>query len=380
MCRFCKCFRLILRFKPRFCEKEVVTVLECWFLLSVLERRFQSFASMLLTPAVVLMIPFLSGCPVSNENKTGAVLSRAIYSPCGQTFLSAPEEGPDYSFTGYEKDEALSFLDADARMFNATLCQFNSIDPIDPIGESAYAYARGNPLRYTDPTGRQAEEGQGCPKCPDRGIYQVPEVVVEADLPREDEISVDRRLYDSGQVRVAYVAGLPRSMFLTFPGAELALNPEDTVPRVLILRPMATGALDDAFFEPSDVSPEGVMKAGLGIAKAGMTFFGGVAIKQVSKKVSQETVEKVVQEWAEHGLEHPDKGLHFRRNLGGGVIELGFNKTGRIFVTRASQLLDDATARQVVVIVQHAFYKSDLSSKAYSKTIEKIVKNVKFSK
>ncbi len=82
--------------------------------------------------------------------RSGRVLHRAIYLPFGQAIpleTATPNQNPDYTFTGYEKNDSLSHLDASARNFHPVLGRFNQIDPIDHSGESSYAYAANNPLK-----------------------------------------------------------------------------------------------------------------------------------------------------------------------------------------------------------------------------------------
>ncbi len=69
-------------------------------------------------------------------------------------------ETVDYTFTGYEQDAALDMLDAGARFYNSSLCQFAGVDPVDPAGISSYSYARNNPLNFFDPDGRQDKKAQ----------------------------------------------------------------------------------------------------------------------------------------------------------------------------------------------------------------------------
>ena len=64
-------------------------------------------------------------------------------------------------FTGKERDAETGLDYFKARYFGSALGRFTSPDPIgimkqklfDPQQWNAYAYARNNPLRFTDPTG-----------------------------------------------------------------------------------------------------------------------------------------------------------------------------------------------------------------------------------
>jgi len=90
----------------------------------------------------------------------GEAIYRAKYTPFGETLSESGNlaGGVDYTFTGQELDPALAMLDYGARFYNPRLGRFTGVDPIDPRGESPYAYANNNPLRYIDPSGGQGIE------------------------------------------------------------------------------------------------------------------------------------------------------------------------------------------------------------------------------
>jgi len=66
-------------------------------------------------------------------------------------FGEAIEEGLRYTFTGKEKDTS-GLFHMGARYYQPDLGRFVSADPAG--NGNAYAFARNNPLRYTDPDGR----------------------------------------------------------------------------------------------------------------------------------------------------------------------------------------------------------------------------------
>ncbi len=92
------------------------------------------------------------------NTKAGQIVYRANYLPCGKALPVETEpldQDPSYTFTGYDKDDALSLLDAGARMFDATTCRFTGMDPVIQPSMSSYAYASNNPINYVDPDGRE---------------------------------------------------------------------------------------------------------------------------------------------------------------------------------------------------------------------------------
>jgi RHS repeat-associated protein len=70
-------------------------------------------------------------------------------------------------FTGHEQDDELGLINMRGRMYDPRLGRFLTPDPLiqDPLlGESynRYAYALGNPLKFVDPTGLQADRPPEC--------------------------------------------------------------------------------------------------------------------------------------------------------------------------------------------------------------------------
>ncbi len=94
-------------------------------------------------------------------NEAGEVLRRHDYLPFG-------EEWPERSttdkrlFTGKERDFETGLDYFGARYYRAEIGRFTTVDPAMAVGENLvdpqrwnrYAYVRNNPLRYTDPDGR----------------------------------------------------------------------------------------------------------------------------------------------------------------------------------------------------------------------------------
>jgi len=97
----------------------------------------------------------------------GQVVARHDYFPFGDEPASAPDRAAQ-RFTGAERDRESSMDYFQARYYIQRLGRFTSSDPghaggdpEDPQSWNAYAYARNNPLKFTDPTGRDYEVHYG---------------------------------------------------------------------------------------------------------------------------------------------------------------------------------------------------------------------------
>jgi RHS repeat-associated protein len=71
-------------------------------------------------------------------------------------------------FTGHEDDSEQSLINMKGRMFDPRTGRFLTPDPIvqtpfDGQSYNRYAYVRNNPLRYRDPSGLAADQGEGIP-------------------------------------------------------------------------------------------------------------------------------------------------------------------------------------------------------------------------
>ncbi len=98
-------------------------------------------------------------------NAAGAVVSRHEYEPFGEEWQPVVPPTTARQFTGKERDPETGLDYFGARYYRADLGQFTTVDPFldpsaamgDPQQWNRYAYARGNPLRYTDPNGKWIE-------------------------------------------------------------------------------------------------------------------------------------------------------------------------------------------------------------------------------
>jgi len=75
------------------------------------------------------------------------------YGAYGNASKTGSDDTP-FQYTGRENDGAANLYYYRARYYNPTFAQFNSADPAGlSAGPNAYAYAGGNPISFTDPSG-----------------------------------------------------------------------------------------------------------------------------------------------------------------------------------------------------------------------------------
>ena len=115
------------------------------------------------------------GSPRVLTSQNGIVVNRRDFFPFGEDIavgVGGRSAGMGYGtdtlrqkFTGYERDEETGLDFAQARYYANALGRFMSSDPvvitgermIDPQRINLYAYCRGNPLSFIDPTGAVVE-------------------------------------------------------------------------------------------------------------------------------------------------------------------------------------------------------------------------------
>ena len=100
----------------------------------------------------------------------GKVIERHDYLPFGEECTTGPcaanpgvGAGQPRKFTGKERDPETGLDYFGARYYGSKIGRFTTVDPVytwrdnilDPQRWNRYAYARNNPLRYTDPDGRR---------------------------------------------------------------------------------------------------------------------------------------------------------------------------------------------------------------------------------
>jgi RHS repeat-associated protein len=100
-------------------------------------------------------------------DESGTVLERHDYLPfgeelCGTVVCGTSPGGGSKRFTGKERDAETGLDYFGARYYGSKMGRFTTIDPVytwqenlvDPQRWNRYAYARNNPLKYTDPDGK----------------------------------------------------------------------------------------------------------------------------------------------------------------------------------------------------------------------------------
>jgi RHS repeat-associated protein len=103
-------------------------------------------------------------------DSSGHILDDSDFYPFGgERDAITPTSGNNYKFTGKERDQESGLDNFGARYSSSNLGRFMSPDEFwkdshvgDPQSWNKYAYARNNPLRYTDPNGGVATETITC--------------------------------------------------------------------------------------------------------------------------------------------------------------------------------------------------------------------------
>jgi RHS repeat-associated protein len=100
------------------------------------------------------------GTPLVKADASGNVIARYDYTPYGNSVasLGSPPNGPGY--TGHVNDPETGWVYMQARYYDPR-AHFLSPDPVGPtpgnvFSFNRYAYANNNPIRNTDPDGRQS--------------------------------------------------------------------------------------------------------------------------------------------------------------------------------------------------------------------------------
>jgi RHS repeat-associated protein len=104
----------------------------------------------------------LSGNPVAASDSTGQIIWRESYRPYGERLKNeAASQTNSQWYTGHRQDADTGLVYMGARHYDPLIGRFLSIDPAgfsesNPHSFNRYAYANNNPMKYTDPDGRDA--------------------------------------------------------------------------------------------------------------------------------------------------------------------------------------------------------------------------------
>lgn len=127
--------------------KRIVSVAALWIVL-ILSAQAEKVTYIYTDP---------QGTPLAEADASGNVTATFDYRPFGLQELGSPIPGPGY--TGHITDADIGLVYMQARYYDPLMGRFISVDPAPSEAEgdlNRYAYGRNNPVRFTDPDGRQA--------------------------------------------------------------------------------------------------------------------------------------------------------------------------------------------------------------------------------
>ena len=185
-------------------------------------------------------------------NASGTAEEHNSYEPYGDLHTHTGTSDEVYKYTGQERDASTDLYFYQARYYAQGLGRFVSPDsivqnPLDPQAFNRYAYARNNPVRYTDPTGHWWNDwpgdnwpgdnwGGGGPGAgyidPSTGVYTIPYLVVGTRLPPESLFSTPfgTDLLGMDPWGLASWVPPPSFTFLTSGGGGMATNQGRDIP------------------------------------------------------------------------------------------------------------------------------------------------------
>ena len=104
------------------------------------------------TPTTFLHSDHLGSTVLATNSNSQTLSDPLSYFPYGSSVSNLTmEQFSNYLFTGQELDDELNLYNYNARLYNPETGVFISADPVQ--GLNRYAYAKSNPIRFTDPTG-----------------------------------------------------------------------------------------------------------------------------------------------------------------------------------------------------------------------------------
>jgi RHS repeat-associated protein len=115
------------------------------------------------TPRVRYQLGNHLGSAVLEVDEVGHVISYEEYHPYGTTAYHSADSAVEvsarrYRYTGKEKDEETALYYHGARYYACWLGRWTAADPAGMVdGTNLYSYVKGNPVRLSDPSGRDSE-------------------------------------------------------------------------------------------------------------------------------------------------------------------------------------------------------------------------------
>ncbi|MGV7927923.1 MAG: peptidoglycan DD-metalloendopeptidase family protein [Spirochaetota bacterium] len=96
-------------------------------------------------------------------NDAGAVVSRMEYLPYGETWFREGDDRFAPKYNSQELDKETGYYFYNARYYDPEICRFVTADNVidgqfDTQGWNRFAYVKGNPILYKDPTGHETDE------------------------------------------------------------------------------------------------------------------------------------------------------------------------------------------------------------------------------
>ncbi|MGH7857283.1 MAG: RHS repeat domain-containing protein, partial [Candidatus Binatia bacterium] len=102
------------------------------------------------------------GSPVALSKPDGTLQARYLWDAWGNLRSEVGASSSIFGFTGYQRDETTGLYYARNRFYDPELGRFISPDPLEYVdGPNVYAYAKNNPIAFTDPLGLAADPVSG---------------------------------------------------------------------------------------------------------------------------------------------------------------------------------------------------------------------------
>ena len=143
-------------------ERETLHVTDGGQRIAIVETETRSAGSPVAdpTPRIRYQLHNRLGSSTLELDDSGAVVSYEEYYPYGGTAYAAGL-AKRYRFGGHERDDETGLYYCNARYYAPWLGRWISADPAGLAdGTNLYAYARGNPATYADPTGTESRHDE----------------------------------------------------------------------------------------------------------------------------------------------------------------------------------------------------------------------------